>query len=229
MNIVNLLAGPLASIAPDTEIQYNPWHQIGLGALLSGATVGTARLASGSLRGTLPLGIAGFAAGLGSLPLHNALVRYKQKQQVEEAKEAIRAHLDSTSGLGSSVKSIGESIKNIHSTLAKTPDLSKQANFISGALGAAGRGAWGAAKAVGSSLLPTPAKAPLGEKIMGVAVKGVAAGGLGYGTFKGIDNLKKSNTSDYTTTLRNNILSGRIRPSELNGSELQQVKTLGFR
>lgn len=87
---------------------------------------------------------------------------------------------------------------------------------------------WKGTKLVGKGLAPTRAGAPLGEKIFGLGVKGAA----GYGIFKGTTTLAKKpvqSGADYTTLLRNNILAGTIKPSELSRDELVGVRKLGFK
>lgn len=231
MNIAHLLSKPLLAITPDKEIDYGPWHQLGLGAFLGGAPVGAAALMKRPLRSAIPTSIAGLALGISALPFHNALVKYKQEKKIQEAEDAITQHFFPESDPGTHVKNIFHTISKIKKSIPS--GFSKEAKLMGKVLDKAteltGKGLWGGTRAVTRSLFPLEKNAPIGEKILGGAVKSVAVGSVGYGTFKGIDYLKKKQPYNYTTMLRNNILHGKIHPSELNSNELQEVKRLGMK
>jgi hypothetical protein len=196
---------------------------------MAGTPILAAKLMRRSLKSTIPASIGGFAAGLGILPLHNYLVKYKKEQKLGKIKEAISEHLFPKADPGINIKSIGNTLKNMSFKIANNPDLSKQASIANKIVAAPLKGAWNVTKAIGRGLLPVDKKAPIGEKIFGGVVKGTAITGIGLGTYKGIDYLKKRQPYNYNTHLRNNILYGRIRPAELNASELQEVKQLGWK
>jgi hypothetical protein len=150
MNIVSLISKPLLAVTPDKEINYNPLHQLGLGILMAGLPVGSARLMSGNWKHALPLALGGFSSGISALPLHNSLVRLKKEQQLNEIKKAIEQHINLGPNLSVNVKSIGNKIQNIHKKIAKFPDLSKQAGFGSYISSKIGQGAILAGTAVGT-------------------------------------------------------------------------------
>jgi hypothetical protein len=208
MNIARLITKPLLAITPDKEINYKPWHQLGMGALTSAIPVGFIRLGTGSFKSTLPLAIAGLAMGTTALPLHNTLVRYKQQKQLQQAQEAIEKHFFPKPDRGIYAKCLGAKLSKLHSTIANVPDLSKQAGFATNVLNKTKF---------------------IGKKGAGAVLKGAAIGATAYGTFKGINYLKKKQPYNYNTMLRNNILAGKIHPAELNSNELQEVKQLGWK
>jgi hypothetical protein len=228
-NIAHLLAKPLLAITPDKELKYGPLHQLGLASLMAGVPVLTVKLMGKSLKSTIPMALGGFTAGLGALPLHNYLVKYKKEQKLNKIKEAISEHMFPKVDPGINIKNIGNTLQKMSTKIARTPDLSKQASIANKIVAAPLKGVWNVTKAVGRGLLPVNKKAPIGEKIFGGVIKGTAITGIGLGTYKGIDYLKKSQPYNYNTHLRNNILYGRIHPSELNASELQEVKQLGWK
>jgi hypothetical protein len=214
MNIAHILAKPLLAITPDKEINYKPWHQVGLGGLMTGATVGSARLFGTPWKATIPLAAGSLAMGAGILPLHNALVKYKREQQLKKAEKAILEHLFPKNDIGSEIQEML---------------LSKQAGFADKATSLVGKGIWRGMKAIGGGLLPTPSSASVGRKIFGGAVKTTALGLGAAGTFATVNNLKNKQSYNYNTNLRNNILAGNINPAELNSSEAQEIKRIGWR
>jgi hypothetical protein len=193
MNIAHILTKPLLAITPDKEIGYGPWHQLGLGAFLGGAPVGAAALMKRPLKSAIPTSIAGLALGISALPLHNALVKYKQEQKLKEFENELTQHFFPESDPGIHVKNIFHTMSNIKASIPK--GFSKEAKLINKVLDKAtefaGKSTWSGAKAITRSLFPLEKNAPLGEKILGGAVKGTAIGAAGYGTYKGIDYLKK--------------------------------------
>jgi len=64
-----------------------------------------------------------------------------------------------------------------------------------------------------------------GETALSLTSKALLAGGL-YGTGKYI--ARKARPSNYVTSLRNNVLAGRLKPEELAPEDLQAVQKLGF-
>ena len=84
-----------------------------------------------------------------------------------------------------------------------------------------------AAKDLGRGLfmpLKFPAGTPISERALSYTSKGLA----GYGAYKGGQYaIKKSRKPDYTTFLRNQIVSGKIQPGQLNRYELSKVMELG--
>jgi len=125
-----------------------------------------------------------------------------------------------------------------HSQLEKL--FEKKAGIASGA----GKMLWGLTRDVGkagwkglnprSGLLRGEKTPFLRKAWTGLTYGGLATGGL-YGTSKlqqrlstdvGPDHTKRSG-ANYTTFLRNNILSGDIQPSELNQRDLISVRRLG--
>jgi len=78
-------------------------------------------------------------------------------------------------------------------------------------------------------ILPTRAGATVGEKVVGVGMKGGAVLGL-YGASKGVSTgIANSPGPTYTTMLRNNLLNQNIRPNELATPDIEAVKKLGMR
>jgi hypothetical protein len=230
MNISDIIARPLLAITPNKEINYNTAHQAGLGTIWAALPVTTIKLLGGSWKSTIPAAIGGFAAGVGALPLHNALVRYKQKQQLENAKEAIRQHVFPQSDFGLKAKNIGKAIIRMNTNIANNPDLSKQAGIVGSIASTAGKAMWGATKAVGQGLMPTSKNASIGRKIIGGSVKAGTLGSAGILGYKGIDYMSKQPISyNYNTMLRNNLLYGNIHPAELNSSEIQEVRNIGWK
>jgi len=130
-------------------------------------------------------------------------------------------------------------IKEMHGFL-------KKAAFW-GALAGAARGIGSVGKGIGYGLLPmgkgkfstgvrksfgftnTPT---LSHKAFGLAVKG----GAGYGLYRGgkavYDTVKRNTDTgagEYTTMLRNNMLSGNIQPNELSVEDMESVRQRGMR
>jgi len=68
------------------------------------------------------------------------------------------------------------------------------------------------------------------KRIWGYGVKGGLLTGAGYGTYRGIKRFSgpRSN-ANYTTFIRNQLLSGNIHPSELSQQDLIAVRKLGMR
>jgi len=73
-------------------------------------------------------------------------------------------------------------------------------------------------------------KAPIGALAFGTATKAVTAGGL-YAGGKAVANAIQAprSASNYTTSLRNNVLAGNIKPNELTSTETRGVQALGMR
>jgi len=82
---------------------------------------------------------------------------------------------------------------------------------------------------IGMKIVGRKNQFPLSHKIFGLGVKsGIATGAYlgGKELYKLINEKKYQN---YTTLLRNNILTGRIQPDELNEEEIEAVKELGLK
>jgi len=68
------------------------------------------------------------------------------------------------------------------------------------------------------------------NQVKSYAAKGVALGGLGYAGYRGYKAMKAPmSESNYTTFLRNNVLSGKISTDELPNNDLRKVNELGMR
>jgi uncharacterized membrane protein YebE (DUF533 family) len=119
-----------------------------------------------------------------------------------------------------------DSIKN-------TIEMSKQSSvlpFLGRAAGTVAKTGWKAGGSFAKGLLPVSKTAPLGSRIMGKISKGVAIGGLGYGGYKGYQAVTRPvSGSNYTTFLRNNILSGNINANEITDRDKTQINNLGMR
>jgi hypothetical protein len=94
--------------------------------------------------------------------------------------------------------------------------LSATSDFAGNVAGSIARGA-----------LPVDKTAPIGEKLIGLGVKGA----LGYGTYKGLRSIaaKPPTPLDYTFMQRNRLLAGEIKPEEIAGDELAKIKRLGMK
>lgn len=113
------------------------------------------------------------------------------------------------------------------------------APIAKGALNFLRRAASTTAKTSGSALwkgyfprsgLARGAKIPFGRKVLSKTVRWGTVGGLGYGGYKLNKRLGAPRSgANYTTLLRNNILSGHINPDELGQQDLKSVKLLGMR
>jgi len=80
------------------------------------------------------------------------------------------------------------------------------------------------------SLTQLPWKGGLGERTFGLATKGLT----GYGLYQGAKGLHRRyggpvSGANYTTFLRNQILAGNVKPSELSQSDLMSVRRLGLK
>jgi hypothetical protein len=166
--------------------------------------------------------------------------------------EASKVYHHSLNSIGALAASKGEKMAVMTKTAGTFGDALKIGKFVAGqankrmnwkrffwgtpsrhrgvrAAKAVGRGALGGLGLFAKGLRPVAKTAPFGEKVFGVATKATALGGAGVGAYAGHKALTRpQSTANYNTFLRNNILAGRIQPSQLNRQELVAVRKLGL-
>ena len=108
--------------------------------------------------------------------------------------------------------------------------MNKEAGIIGSTLGFIGKASVKVPFKFGQGLFNRGATTKWGQKALTYSSRGVAAGGMIYGGYKGIQALKEQRSgSDYTTHLRNNLLKGSIKPENLGQQDLIAVRKLGMK
>jgi hypothetical protein len=103
------------------------------------------------------------------------------------------------------------------------PAFAKEAGIVSSATS----GVKSISKSIAKGILPVDKSAPIGEKIVGLGVKGLA----GYGAYSLVRKAvtREPTPYDYTFMQRNRLLAGEIKPEEMSSDELNRVKRLGMK
>jgi hypothetical protein len=183
-------------------------------------------------RKSLPLGylipgsLSAATAGYFFPEHRNEIIDYHQHKNDKLLKE----NLDKLHG---SERNIYNRSKEVSGSIKNTIEMSKQSSimpFLGKAIGGVAKAGWKTGGAFARGLLPVSKTAPLGSRVMGKVSKGIAIGGLGYGGYKGYQAVTRPvSESNYTTFLRNNILSGNIKADEITDRDKTQINNLGMR
>jgi len=201
-------------------------------------------------------GIAGVAAGLGGNRIFKNIPKSAKMiypPLLGVAGGAAGWHIPDMVNVGRRVKSgdltsvegrdLYRKMMGRQAQFSRTGELfEKEASILDKMFTAGGKLIGGTTKAVGKGLAPrwgvkSGQKVPLGRKLWSVATYGGLGGGAIYGGTKAVQALDKSTGPDhtrrsganYTTLLRNNILAGKINPSELSQRDLVSVRKLGMK
>jgi len=164
--------------------------------------------------------------------VHNAYLKYVQgKAGFEEPQEAYNKLIEEQANTVGAFTPIN-----------KKASLLSTANRIGSGLGTGiGKAFTGTRKFIGKGIVGTPKIVPTASGGMrrtfggGLYTWGTrgAVGALGgTGAFKGyqlLQSKRKLSGKNYTTFLRNNILSGNIQPNQLSQNDLISVRKLGMR
>jgi hypothetical protein len=156
----------------------------------------------------------------------NEIIDYHQHKDDKLLKENLSKLNNSERNIYNRSNEVIDSIKN-------TIEMSKQSSILP-FLGRAAGAVVNTAGRVGSGfvkgLAPVAKTAPIGQKVRGIASKGVALTGLGIGAYKGYQAVSRPvSEGNYTTFLRNNILSGNINANEITDRDKSQINNLGMR
>jgi len=162
----------------------------------------------------IPFSLSAATAGYFHPELRNATIDFHKNKDKEKLKEELKNVIFSE-------KNTYNKGTEILNSINKTGML-KQSGLLGNTVSTIGKTVWGGLKFGGN---PTG-----GQKVTRFITKGVALGGLGYGGYKLHSSITRPrSTSNYTTFLRNNILSGNISGNEITENEKKQINELGMR
>lgn len=156
----------------------------------------------------------------------NAVIDYHKHKDDKILKEDLKKYIMKEDDISNRSKGVVSSIKNIHEMSKQSsvlPFLGKAVGSVAGAAGKVGGGFF-------KGLTPVAKTAPFSHKVRGIASKGIALTGLGIGAYKGYQHVTRpTSEGNYTTFLRNNILSGNINANEITDRDKSQINDLGMR
>jgi hypothetical protein len=192
---------------------------------LMGSLYGTAALAGGALarlikikseplfkkKYLIPLAISGAVSG------YFAPDTFKKLQEINNDKEAIKLLKDKYKG----INKVYFKTNKLLVPISQISQLAKMSSWYGSAL-----------KGVGTALTSGTRKAWGVTPIRRAAKIGIGSGAL-YGGYKGVKHIinknKNMSGNNYTTMLRNNILSGNIDQEQLSQPDLIDVKRIGMK
>jgi len=180
---------------------------------------------------SIPLMLAEIATGFGTgyftPDISNIIMREKKGDIThEDARKQIKS-LEQTAG---NAEKRMEEITDLYSGALK-----KESSFAGGAAGLISKTIQGTTGLLWKGINPRYGlikgqATPLHRKVLSYGVRGgLTAGGL-YGGYKGYQAISGPRLNkNYTTLLRNNVLAGNVKPSELSQEDLISVRKLGLR
>lgn len=186
----------------------------GLGS--TGATYGILKILNKNknkkyAKGLVPLitsALMGGVQGYYYPEIRNAYINYFKHKDEERLKKEINPYIRRPNYIGKKALEVGEFYKTSSWLKPITNTLST------------------AAKTLGSGL-KFGGNPNTGEKIWRWTVKGGLGAGTAYGGYQVFG--RPTSGSNYTTFLRNNLLSGNISANEVSPSDQQKVNALGMR
>jgi hypothetical protein len=174
------------------------------------------------------LTMAGLGAGYFSPDIYNAtLDANRNKISKKEAIDIIK-QIESRQSM---VNEKSNEVGRYYDELAKSASIT--GTLLKG--GIAGvkhltKGVIGGSRLWAQGMAPVDKVAPIGAKAFGLATKGVTIGGVGYGGYSAHKAFTAPKSgSNYSTMLRNNVLSGNVRVNELSPTDASQIQKLGLR
>ena len=167
--------------------------------------------------------------------LHNTLYDYKKGLKSRENVINVSKIMSARSKkIGDTVRDLGSYISSYGKGDNPSGGLDKKAGVLHSVGGRLAKGTLSAVGTTSDALIKglgrTPKGATLSRKAFGLGVKGgaVYTGLKGAGAVRRAFNAPRS-SSNYTTMLRNNILSGNITQNQLTQPDLVSVRKLGLR